>query len=305
MLSPISTSVTCQHWTLLAIAGDDVRYYETLHHENQANRKAAARVLELLRPDLKLSEKSNRVSKVGSTCGFWVMRYMEEEIRELVTGQRASEGWPDISQWRHRMQSLTKMLTSEVQKVKTDEQVEEMKRNAELDKGKAKMDALKKTLLSQSASKDAKDKAQAELDKIPVLKRCYENLTDELRLKVDKVTLKPLFVCGSCRYLSSCLRCDPDKALAAALKKQFGNDEPLQDNTCCSTTICVVDAVMSMSIAELSGLSFTMCVVAFSVSLEHVNCFAKHEPALDTTQPPNQPNYQITKPNISTNEQHV
>ena len=114
--------------------------------------------MELLRPDLKLLEKSNRVSQVGSTCGFWVMRYMEEEIRELVTGQRASEGWPDISQWRHRMQSLTKMLTSEVQKVKTDEQVEAMKRNAELDKEKGKKGCAQEDIVEPISIKGGKGK---------------------------------------------------------------------------------------------------------------------------------------------------
>jgi hypothetical protein len=239
VLCPIFSSGPSQHWTFMSIKGDRVRYYDTLSEDHYHNKVAAVQLLSLLRPLLLLSERANVTTQSGATCGFWVVRYIEEEIREAVEGQKGTAGWPDIVQWKQRLMSLSQSLQSELQKLKDDEASEEVKHAAVIEKAKSKAANLMKQLQSKKICAEAKASAQAELDKIPHLKRCYENLRPEYQFEIDKVRMNPRYVCGSCRWASSCWKCDPEKALSAYLKKEFGSAEVLEASfisvwLCCS-----------------------------------------------------------------------
>ena len=149
----------------------------------------------------------------------------EEEPRYLKD-QRGTGDWPDIIQWKHRLISLTMSLSKAAQKVKDEEHGDSLKHELVFASAKAKAEELQKKIMSDKVCQELKDAAQAELDKIPHLKRCFENLREEYQNKAQEVRNRPQLVCGSCRWSSGCLRCDPDKALEAYLKKEFGLQKP-------------------------------------------------------------------------------
>ncbi len=230
VLCPIFSNKSCQHWTLLTIRGDEVRYFETLADDHFENKCAAVQLLSLTRPNLQMpNARSNKTLQTGSTCGFWVLRYIEEEIREFKEGQRGTAEWPDIFHWRKLLMSLTTYLINEAKKVLEDDVADKVKQESVIAKAKAKAAQLKKIIENSKVCQQAKDDAKAELDKIPQLKRCFENLRPEYALAVEVVRQNPKYVCGSCRWSGGCLRCDPDKALAAYLKKEFGPEDGDED----------------------------------------------------------------------------
>jgi len=68
--------------------------------------------LRLLEIEVEL-EPWNAALQAGSTCGFWVVRYMEEEMRHLKEGVRGGAGWPCIKAWRKRLPGLAATLNVE------------------------------------------------------------------------------------------------------------------------------------------------------------------------------------------------
>ena len=232
VLCPIFSDEAPQHWTLLTIKGDEVGYYETLSQEHQGNISTAVQLLSLIRSDLSVPARINKTRQEGATCGFWVVRYMEEAVRDLID-QRGTNEWPEIVQWKMRLMSLTSSLSVEVVKIKQEEAELALKHAHVLAKAKLRAQQLQKKIENDKLCQEQKDAAQAELDKLPCLKRCFENLRPEYQLQVDIVRQNPKFICGVCRYSSGCWKCDPEKALAAYLKKEFGPEDVFEELFLC------------------------------------------------------------------------
>ncbi len=121
--------------------------------------------------------------------------------------------------------NLTIYLINEAKKVREDDAADKLKQESIIAKAKAKAAQLKKIIENTKVCQQAKDDAKIEFHKIPQLQRCFENLRAEYALAVEVVRRKLKYVCGSCRWSGGCLRCDPDKALATYLKKEFGPED--------------------------------------------------------------------------------
>ena len=69
-----------------------VRYYDTLQEPSQKCAAMAVGILDALqtegvkhhlRPDLLMEERHNSRRQIGVSCGFWVLHYIEEEVRRF------------------------------------------------------------------------------------------------------------------------------------------------------------------------------------------------------------------------------
>ena len=82
-----------------------VRYYDTLREPSQQCATLAVGILDALqlvgvqhhlRPDLLAQERHNSRIQEGVSCGFWVLHYIEEELRRF-RGEGCFSFYPDLS----------------------------------------------------------------------------------------------------------------------------------------------------------------------------------------------------------------
>ena len=231
-LLPIHSRQTCSHWTLLVVDGEKgekgVRYYETLKSPNQGCLENARKALKLLEIEVEL-KPWNAVLQTGSTCGFWVVRYMEEEMRHLKEGVRGGAGWPCIKEWRKRLPGLCAHLSVErkqmqedarkAAKLSKDKKVEEEKLVKQWREGQK----LSKAMREQASA--AEKSMQHREASAPV----FENLSEGARHHIELVRLRAAPLCATCRYQSGCWRCDGEKAERKFLREEFG-ERALQDH---------------------------------------------------------------------------
>ena len=107
---------SCGHWTLLVIEARDqgvllseprIRYYETLHDVNDVCQERALQVLRGALPDLSEAALVTALMRhqifrqAGTECGYWVMHYMELEVRRL-----AGEGGAPVTTPKTRRKAM-------------------------------------------------------------------------------------------------------------------------------------------------------------------------------------------------------
>ena len=89
---------------------------------------------------------------------------------------------------------------------------------------KSKKEALmKKAKKAETEAATLAADAATAFAKVPPTKPCRENLSAEAKTAIQLVEANPMLVCSKCKFSSGCLKCDPVKALAYRLKKEFGH----------------------------------------------------------------------------------
>ena len=229
----------CQsgHWTLLVLrkemAADQcqLRYYDSLSTESEPCRHLGQFLLDLLeiKAEVPARRNSSRQEKGSQSCGYWVVWYSEEEMRNAVGLHFGSRGWPSADQ----LQDLRKKFVKLQEGMKTE--LEKCKKDVKLNKEKALKAAAKAASKKCAAAKSAAALADAAsaaapeaLEKTsPAPKKVhFEDLSEESREQVLKVKEKGWGTCGKCRWSAGgCLACNWEKTLEYWLKVENCNHE--------------------------------------------------------------------------------
>ena len=191
------------------------------------NRDVAKMLLCEFVPEMKFpSKRSNAAFQpVGSsTCGCYVLHWMEQTCRTyLLNESPCSIGWPSSKEWSARLVKIAQALGTEKVLLEADKEKEELKELKKLEQ-KAKKEALmKKAKKAETEAATLAVDAAAAFAKVPPTKPCRENLSAEAKAAIEMVEANPMLVCSKCKFSSGCLKCDPVKALAYWLKKEFGH----------------------------------------------------------------------------------
>ena len=80
LLAPL-LGVGPEHFTLLVVQGEEVRYYDSLQNQREACKDNVEAILRMMDLEQSLLERFNESRQSGNTCGAMVCHYMEEEVR--------------------------------------------------------------------------------------------------------------------------------------------------------------------------------------------------------------------------------
>ncbi len=203
-----------QHWCLLSYrfqAGKviELKYWDSLTQASEACRMAAEKLVNFFSPELQVPLRQNKTFQpIGSAlCGFYVLGYMEADLREWLGEGPAAIPAPGIQlpMLRGRLAAMSKALKAENEKRKEELQKERAKEKQLVQQ------ALKAIENDIKASKKAKLSCEeAELAKQlshEGHKFAMEDLSEKAKADIEKVRTNGVGVCGSCRNFSGCLRC--------------------------------------------------------------------------------------------------
>ena len=180
----------------------------------KAQQEAQILLGSLLDSEFVLPERANSaVQPQGSNlCGWYCLSYAEQEVRLLRKEwlrMHASELAPT---WKERLLKLSTHLQKELGL--RDKELATMAEKAQ----KAKTEAEKRAQVNKKALEAMKDltsaaaKTAQEALKKNTLRFTWEDLSKEALAKISALEHSPK-ICARCRWQSSCLSCDPYKAL--------------------------------------------------------------------------------------------
>ena len=210
------------HWTLLVChkesaeqaSGFTWKLYDSLSVPMKAQQEAQILLGSLLDSEFVLPERANSaVQPEGSNlCGWYCLSYAEQEVRLLRKEwlrMHASELAPT---WKERLLKLSTHLQKELGL--REKELATMAEKAQ----KAKTEAEKRAQVNKKALEAMKDltsvaaKTAQEALKKNTLRFTWEDLSKEALAKISALEHSPK-ICARCRWQSSCLSCDPYKAL--------------------------------------------------------------------------------------------
>ena len=133
------------HWTQLSLDVQDSKVVAIRFRDSYGpgSKTARARAQWLLKEgfgvEQALPERCPTVFQEGATCGFWLLSYHEEEVREHL-----GQGWAacgphkdNVKAWRARLSKVFVQLRVELKKLDEEEQNQEKKAKALEEKAKA------------------------------------------------------------------------------------------------------------------------------------------------------------------------
>ena len=190
------------------------RLYDSLSVPMKAQQESQILLGSLLDSEFVLPERANSaVQPEGSNlCGWYCLSYAEQEVRLLRKEwlrMHASELAPT---WKERLLKLSTHLQKELGL--RDKELATMAEKAQ----KAKTEAEKRAQVNKKALEAMKDltsaaaKTAQEALKKNTLRFTWEDLSKEALAKISALEHSPK-ICARCRWQSSCLSCDPYKAL--------------------------------------------------------------------------------------------
>jgi hypothetical protein len=152
------------------------------------------------------------------------LAYSEIFAAEFLGAGPAAVGHPDVLRinWVSRLPKLSVMLAKEIAKKAEELKAQELAEAKTGEAASAKIRMLAQTAKTKKALGEA---VQAEellaLEYINKNRRlCLEDLSAETKTKLLVIAARGIKLCGSCRYQSSCLRCDVWKAQRYHLRKE-------------------------------------------------------------------------------------
>ena len=214
--------VRALHWTLLVAQRESLdqtegfqwRLYDSLQQPIQACTLAQVRIGSLLDPQFSLPKKTNSaVQPQGSLlCGFYVLAWMEQEVRQ-ARGEWLRV-WPGL---------LAKTWKERLLKMKPHLEKEQKLRIAEIDKAYKKTEAERKEAEKRVAkAQHALDTAKTSTSKAAVAAKesldknlfrfTWKHLSKEATAKILALEHSP-GICQNCRWQTGCPQCQAEKAL--------------------------------------------------------------------------------------------
>ena len=210
--------VRALHWTLLVAQreseGFQWRLYDSLQEPIEACTLAQVRIGSLLDPQFSLPKKTNSaVQPQGSLfCGFYVLAWMEQEVRQ-ARGEWLRV-WPGL---------LAKTWKERLLKMKPHLEKEQKLRIAEIEKAYNKTEAERKEAEKRVAkAQHALDTAKASTTKAAVAAKesldknlfrfTWKHLSKEATAKILALEHSP-GICQNCRWQTGCPQCQAEKAL--------------------------------------------------------------------------------------------
>ena len=156
ILMPINAD---NHYSLLAVSGSEVRWYEGLTDPKPSHQQAYKQVLDIMQLELPASRAHVSV-QVGAECAFFVLHMAERELRKLVGEHESIVGWPTqqrMTDLRARVSNWASGLETERKRWEAEYNDQLVKHEAQVAKWlhEAEQRAMQKKL-SEQATIDAK-----------------------------------------------------------------------------------------------------------------------------------------------------
>ena len=210
------------HWNLLVCHKESAeqalgftwRLYDSLSVPMKAQQEAQILLGSLLDSEFVLPERANSaVQPEGSNlCGWYCLSYAEQEVRLLRKEWLRMHALELAPTWKERLLKLSTHLQKELGL--REKELATMAEKAQ----KAKTEAEKRAQVNKKALEAMKDltsppaKTAQEALKKNTLRFTWEDLSKEALAKISELEHSPK-ICARCRWQSSCLSCDPYKAL--------------------------------------------------------------------------------------------
>ncbi|CAK0864326.1 unnamed protein product, partial [Prorocentrum cordatum] len=182
------------HWTLLVVetrnegislAEPRIRYYETMNEINEVCLDRADQILKAVVPDLSQQMLVTALTRhqifrqSGTDCGYWVMHYIEVEVRRL-----AGEGGAPVTTPKDRKKAVINKCVSAAKQLE-----------------KARLAWLQEALFEEAKVKAAQQHLQAKADR----KQTEQREAEELRRRAKEAAL----VSNWCKTLPDAIPEDP------------------------------------------------------------------------------------------------
>ncbi len=219
MLLPVFAS---EHWTLLVCQKESLeqtsgftwRLYDSLSVPMKAQQEAQILLGSLLDSAFTLPDRANSaVQPEGSNlCGWYCLSYAEQEarlMRKEWLRMHASEMAPI---WKERLLKLSTHLKKELGLREKELAQAAAKAQTALKEAEKRAEANKKALEAMKDLSSAAAKTAQQALKKNTLRHTWEDLSKEALAKIAALEHSPK-ICARCRWQSSCLSCDPYKAL--------------------------------------------------------------------------------------------
>ena len=84
------------HFTLLAVSGDTVRYYDGLHNPKEGCTKAAGKLCAAMGVSMPES-RAHACRQIGAECAMFIVMMAERELRKLHNEPESLGGGPTVS----------------------------------------------------------------------------------------------------------------------------------------------------------------------------------------------------------------
>ncbi|MCP4242381.1 MAG: hypothetical protein GY772_17640, partial [bacterium] len=112
-----------RHFTLLALRRNEgevaVEYFDSLPRVHAGSLRLAKAMLQLLGVPREDLNRCNRMRQFGSTCGFFVLHYIEDFMRWQQGQGRATQGWCHTVRIQAMRSQMIRLLTKlEAERVK-------------------------------------------------------------------------------------------------------------------------------------------------------------------------------------------
>ena len=225
------------HWTLLVAqrfeGGIRWRRYDSLSKEHEESHEAQKKLGTLIDPEFKLPPLSNSAKQPVSSnaCGFYVLHYMELELK-LFLGEWP-EHWPQEgwSQWKKRLITFTQKLLAE-QAALSEKASGDHARMISAQENEKKQ--LEKAREKQSKLSDIASHSYLQAEALIRLhgeRFTWKELPQETLIGILSLEVSP-GVCSKCRWTSGCYSCSAWKAFRYHLHKEAQAKKKLHFKVC-------------------------------------------------------------------------
>ena len=221
---------SANHWTLLVAEKESLEQNSGFAWKvMKASAEAETMVGSLVDPEFTLPQRTNSVyQKQGSLdCGFFVLGWMEEELR--VSRGEWLRAWIEHTSalWRESLMKLFQHLAKEravIEKELAQQRKTIEKQEAKQLENKAAAEARLEQIKNKSS-------AAAEAAKLAIKKNSerftWQDLSATATNKIKSLE-HSICICSKCRWQSGCAECDPWKALRFR-RQRLLRRSPFQD----------------------------------------------------------------------------